>query len=253
MKRITAFLITGLILVVFVGGYVAGSHQTFAPTRTLAADDCQMFTQTNHQACGAFLQYWQKHGGLMQQGYPISEPMSEVSDTDGQTYQVQYFERAVFEMHPEKAAPNNVLLSLLGSQKYKAKYSTTATGVPAPFVAATATATVEPAATAITATGTSTASTLPVSITSITSPVAHGASATLNVKTIPTAACSIDVEYASGKSTAAGLSDKTAAANGAVGWKWTVGARTTPGSWPVNITCRVSGMTGTVQATLQVT
>ena len=40
--------------------------------------------------------------------------MSEKNDTDGKTYTVQYFERAVFEAHPENKAPFDVLLSLLG-------------------------------------------------------------------------------------------------------------------------------------------
>ena len=37
-------------------------------------------------------------------------------DVDGKTYTVQYFERAVFELHPENQPPYNVLLSLLGRQ-----------------------------------------------------------------------------------------------------------------------------------------
>jgi hypothetical protein len=35
---------------------------------------------------------------------------------------VQYFERAVFEYHPENAAPNDVLLSQLGTFRYKQQY-----------------------------------------------------------------------------------------------------------------------------------
>ncbi len=76
-----------------------------------AQANCQRFDQTGHTLCGRFLQYWQQHGGLAQQGYPVSEPFSEMSDTDGKLYTVQYFERAVFEMHSENKAPNDVLLS----------------------------------------------------------------------------------------------------------------------------------------------
>ncbi len=68
------------------------------------------------------LSYWQTHGGLAQQGYPLTNAFPEVSDTDGKTYTVQYFERAVFEAHPENQPPNNVLLSLLGAFRLKAKY-----------------------------------------------------------------------------------------------------------------------------------
>jgi hypothetical protein len=41
---------------------------------------------------------------------------------DGKTYLVQYFEKAVMELHPENEVPYDVLLSLLGSSLYKQKY-----------------------------------------------------------------------------------------------------------------------------------
>lgn len=68
------------------------------------------------------------NGGLMQQGYPISPLIQEQSMIDGKTYDVQYFERAVFEAHPENARPNDVLLSLLGVLAYRVKYPTGAPG-----------------------------------------------------------------------------------------------------------------------------
>src|SRR5438132_14405885 len=68
------------------------------------------FPETGKTVQGKFLTYWNTHGGLAQQGYPISEQMQERSDTDGKTYAVQYFERAVFEAHPENKAPYDVLL-----------------------------------------------------------------------------------------------------------------------------------------------
>ena len=85
--------------------------------------NCRFFSETGHQACGIFLTYWNEHGGLAQQGLPITEPMSELSDTDGKTYMVQYFERAVFEYHPENTGNQyEVLLSLLGNFFHKQKY-----------------------------------------------------------------------------------------------------------------------------------
>ena len=60
---------------------------------------------------------------MAQQGYPISGELRERSATDGKHYTVQYFERAVFEYHPENSRANRVLLSQLGSFKYRAKYS----------------------------------------------------------------------------------------------------------------------------------
>src|SRR5439155_1051326 len=74
----------------------------------------RIFSETGKTVTGPFLQYWEEHGGLPQQGFPISDVMGEVSDLNGRLYTVQYFERAVFEYHPENAAPYDVLLSLLG-------------------------------------------------------------------------------------------------------------------------------------------
>jgi hypothetical protein len=93
-----------------------------------AGDPVRTFPDTGKSISGLFLDYWDNHGGLAQQGFPISEEMKEASDVDGNTYTVQYFERAVFELHPENAAPYNVLLSLLGSNLYKSKYDGNAPG-----------------------------------------------------------------------------------------------------------------------------
>ena len=87
-----------------------------------AADDSRTFPETGKTVSGTFLDYWNTHGGLAQQGFPISEEMDEESDTDGKTYTVQYFERAVFEYHPENEAPNDVLLSQLGTFQYNSRY-----------------------------------------------------------------------------------------------------------------------------------
>jgi oligopeptide transport system substrate-binding protein len=86
------------------------------------------FPQTGKTVRGKFLQYWNTHGALAQQGYPISEEMQEKSDTDGKVYTVQYFERAVFELHPENRPPHDVLLSLLGVFQYRQKYPGGAAG-----------------------------------------------------------------------------------------------------------------------------
>lgn len=80
------------------------------------------FPETGHTVSGQFLDYWNTHGGLAQQGYPISDELQEVSATDGKQYAVQYFERAVFEKHPENQPPDDVLLSLLGVFLYQQKY-----------------------------------------------------------------------------------------------------------------------------------
>ncbi len=89
---------------------------------SLPGDNSLTFPETGKTVSGIFLDYWNAHNGLQQQGYPISELMQEKSDLDGKTYTVQYFERAVFEYHPENQPPYNVLLSQLGSFEYRKKY-----------------------------------------------------------------------------------------------------------------------------------
>lgn len=102
-----------------------GAYNSLAQTQGQAAQpvgNCQTFQQTGYTVCGKFLQYWQGHGGLAQQGYPISQEFNETSDLNGKPYTVQYFERAVFELHPENKAPNDVLLSQLGTFLGKSNY-----------------------------------------------------------------------------------------------------------------------------------
>ncbi len=82
------------------------------------APGCQFFTATAHSLCQPFLSYWQEHGGLPLFGLPLSEPYDVTSPTDGKSYLVQHFERNRFELHPEKPAPYNILLGLLGTELY---------------------------------------------------------------------------------------------------------------------------------------
>ncbi len=84
-----------------------------------AQSDSRTFPETGKTIKGKFLTYWNEHGGLAQQGLPISDEMQEKSDLNGKTYTVQYFERAVFELHPENQTPFDVLLSQLGTVRYR--------------------------------------------------------------------------------------------------------------------------------------
>jgi hypothetical protein len=117
------FAVALSLLATTVGARPQVSAQTLPP-----GQECSTFKETGKQVCGRFLQYWREHGGLAIQGFPITDQMSQVSQTDGKTYQMQYFERAVFELHPGNKAPFDVLLSLLGTQFYKAKYPNGAPG-----------------------------------------------------------------------------------------------------------------------------
>ncbi len=80
------------------------------------------FSQTGKTIGGSFRAYWESHGGRAQFGLPLSDEFSERSDLNGKSYTVQYFERAVFESHPENQPPYNVLLSQLGTFQYRLKH-----------------------------------------------------------------------------------------------------------------------------------
>jgi hypothetical protein len=92
-----------------------------------ARRDCQWFATTQQYVCGEFYTYWRKLGiatrargpfSLAENtalfGLPITGVYQET--INGQSYQVQLFERARFEYHPENPAPYKVLLGLLGAE-----------------------------------------------------------------------------------------------------------------------------------------
>jgi hypothetical protein len=82
---------------------------------TTAAEQC--FTQTNQCISDPFLAYWQAHGGLAINGYPLTAVFTQRLE-DGKDYQVQYFERTRLELHPENEAPYNILLGQFGRVLY---------------------------------------------------------------------------------------------------------------------------------------
>jgi hypothetical protein len=89
---------------------------------------CRVFAETGHAVCGQILRAWRSNGLQLDSNRAISEaeslalfglPISGVQTetlSDGKQYQVQWFERARFELHPENAAPYDVLLGLLGNE-----------------------------------------------------------------------------------------------------------------------------------------
>src|SRR6478735_4834523 len=89
-----------------------------------AQDEIRYFPETHHWVRGLFLKYWNEHGGLAQQGYPLSEEFPEVNKLNGKTFTVQYFVRAIFERPPENAGtPYEVLLSQLGTYELSNRYN----------------------------------------------------------------------------------------------------------------------------------
>lgn len=118
---------------------MAEIFRPLAFTPSYAQGDCRTFPETGKQVCGRFLQYWLGAGGLAQQGLPISNEFTEVSDLNGKSYTVQYFERAEFEKHPENQAPYDVLLSQLGKFQFNRKYPNGEPGQSSPPVQPTPT------------------------------------------------------------------------------------------------------------------
>jgi len=99
-----------------------GDNPPDVPTETVPGGGSKTFSETGKTVTGLFLSYWNTHGGLEQQGYPITDAYEEVNDADGQTYITQYFERARFEYHPENQDPKfKVLLGLVGREIYSLK------------------------------------------------------------------------------------------------------------------------------------
>ncbi len=76
---------------------------------------CRMFAETGLQVCGRLLDYWEQNGGLPVFGFPITPQHAE--SVEGRALQVQVFERNRLELHPENAAPYDVLLGRLGADR----------------------------------------------------------------------------------------------------------------------------------------
>ncbi len=94
--------------------------------------ECLYFPETGHFICPPFLAYWLTHGlefgdedvsyreSLALFGYPISEPFI-MTNADGDTVLTQYFERAVFEYHPNNPEPYTVLQRRVGAEVLEAR------------------------------------------------------------------------------------------------------------------------------------
>src|SRR5215203_2478934 len=63
-----------LILVTLV---LAELFHPLAAIRSLAQGGCRTFPETGKTVCGKFLVYWDAHGGLAQQGFPLSNEFQE--------------------------------------------------------------------------------------------------------------------------------------------------------------------------------
>ena len=135
-------LLTLLGVFAFQKNYPWGAAEQVSNT----SPGSRSFPETGKRVGGAFLAYWNEHGGLAQQGYPITDELIEVNSLNGKPYLVQYFERAVFEYHPENPTATRVLLAQLGTARYKQVYegSSPRFGPPVPMPPAIVTPTPVP-------------------------------------------------------------------------------------------------------------
>ncbi len=99
----------------------AGWDELINRVRTLldqpAEASARFFPETGQSIAGGFRAFWERFGGLPIFGYPLTGEISETCE-DAATRTVQYFERAVFEWHPDKpelADRFHVLLRRLGA------------------------------------------------------------------------------------------------------------------------------------------
>ncbi len=81
----------------------------------------------------------------------------------------------------------------------------------------------------------------------VITPVNPGNAASITIRTAPSAACTITVNYKSGPSHAQGLDPKTADKDGIVSWAWIVGTNTTPGEWPIRVNCSAGSKESTLE------
>jgi len=122
MRRYPLFMLPGGSIGLFLAFLLISDQKLLVAAPAQQTPQCKTFQETGKSVCGRFLEYWQQHGDLAQNGYPISDEFSETSPLDGNQYTVQYFERAEFEMHPENQPPYDVLLAQLGTFRYKESY-----------------------------------------------------------------------------------------------------------------------------------
>ncbi|HET8631807.1 MAG TPA: hypothetical protein VFL91_30655 [Thermomicrobiales bacterium] len=100
-----------LVIAVLAAALAVGASLAPAPRSAAAAPAC--FPETGFCLQGRFLAYWQAHGGLAVNGYPLTDEVQQQLE-DGKVYAVQYFERVRLEWHPENPAPYDILLGQFG-------------------------------------------------------------------------------------------------------------------------------------------
>lgn len=99
-----------LALLALVAVLAAAAGLAPAPA---AAQGERCFSATGYCISGAIRRFWEENGGLAVFGYPLTPLQPET--IEGQTLQVQWFERNRLELRPERPWPASVQLGRLGA------------------------------------------------------------------------------------------------------------------------------------------
>jgi hypothetical protein len=88
---------------------LAGAVGAYAQARM------RCFPETGYCIAGPIRDFWERNGGLMVFGFPITPQQPEL--IEGRPTQTQWFERSRLELHPENAPPYDVLIGRTGSDR----------------------------------------------------------------------------------------------------------------------------------------
>lgn len=97
-------------LLALAAWWIAASVGIAAPLPQAMAPAC--FTETGYCIDGRIRELWERGGGLMVFGFPITGLQPEV--VEGRTVMLQWFERARIELHPELPYPYDALIGRVG-------------------------------------------------------------------------------------------------------------------------------------------
>jgi hypothetical protein len=113
MRRLPALSRAPLLAVILLAlAAIAMGHGVAAPVPQSAEPAC--FPETGYCTGGRIREVWERGGGLMVFGFPITSLQDAL--IEGQVRQVQWFERARIELHPGQPYPYDVQVGRVGAE-----------------------------------------------------------------------------------------------------------------------------------------
>jgi hypothetical protein len=108
----------GQVQIADVGDLLTKSQQPFPKGPPIAGIPKHPFFQLGgRNVSDIFLRFWRTHGGAANLGMPISDELHQMNgDGTGNSYQVQFFDKARIEYHPELHGSAVVQLGKLGDE-----------------------------------------------------------------------------------------------------------------------------------------